>query len=58
MRRYGHWCDSGLITIWGLYSLIRIKNGALRKGVNPGDEHRSKVYNADRLGIFTPKVGR
>ena len=36
-------------------SLIRIKNGTLRKGDKIKVMSTGRVYNADRLGIFTPK---
>lgn len=39
----------------GVVSLIRIKNGTLRKGDKVKVMSTGQTYNADRLGIFTPK---
>ncbi len=36
-------------------SLVRIKNGTMRKGDKIKVMSTGQVYNADRLGIFTPK---
>lgn len=46
--------DSGSITT-GVVSLVRVKNGTLRKGDKIKVMSTGPVYNADRTGIFTPK---
>lgn len=47
--------DSWFDNYLGVVSLIRIKNGTLRKGEKIKVMSTGQVYNADRLGIFTPK---
>lgn len=47
--------DSWFDNYLGVVSLIRIKNGTLRKGDKIKVMSTGQVYNADRLGIFTPK---
>ncbi|MGK2888897.1 MAG: translation elongation factor 4 [Candidatus Malihini olakiniferum] len=47
--------DSWFDNYLGVVSLIRIKNGVLRKGDKVKVISTGQVYNADRLGIFTPK---
>lgn len=47
--------DSWFDNYLGVVSLIRIKNGILRKGDKVKVISTGQVYNADRLGIFTPK---
>ncbi len=45
------WFDSYL----GVVSLLRIKNGVLRKGDRIQVMSTGKAYNADEIGVFTPK---
>ncbi|MCL1144924.1 translation elongation factor 4 [Shewanella sp. 10N.261.52.F9] len=45
------WFDSYL----GVVSLVRIKNGVLKKGDKFKVMSTGQNYNADRVGIFTPK---
>ncbi|WP_394391983.1 translation elongation factor 4 [Shewanella woodyi] len=45
------WFDSYL----GVVSLVRIKNGILKKGDKFKVMSTGQTYNADRVGIFTPK---
>lgn len=45
------WFDSYL----GVVSLVRIKNGSLKKGDKFKVMSTGQTYNADRVGIFTPK---
>ncbi|WP_298768433.1 translation elongation factor 4 [uncultured Shewanella sp.] len=45
------WFDSYL----GVVSLVRIKNGILRKGDKFKVMSTGQTHNADRVGIFTPK---
>ena len=45
------WFDSYL----GVVSLIRVKNGAIRKGMPIKIVSTGKTYHADDVGIFTPK---
>ncbi|MBT1444503.1 translation elongation factor 4 [Shewanella sp. JM162201] len=45
------WFDSYL----GVVSLVRIKNGVLKKGDKFKVMSTGQTYNADRVGIFTPK---
>ena len=47
--------DSWFDNYLGVVSLIRIKNGSLKKGDKIKVMSTGQVYNADRLGIFTPK---
>lgn len=47
--------DSWFDNYLGVVSLIRIKNGSLRKGDKVKVISTGQVYNAERLGIFTPK---
>ncbi|CAD6506911.1 translation elongation factor 4 [Candidatus Profftia tarda] len=47
--------DSWFDNYLGVVSLVRIKNGELRKGEKVKVMSTGQVYNADRLGIFTPK---
>nr|WP_067497310.1 translation elongation factor 4 [Candidatus Gullanella endobia]CUX95689.1 Elongation factor 4 [Candidatus Gullanella endobia] len=47
--------DSWFDNYLGVISLIRIKNGTLRKGNRIKVMSTSQFYKADRLGIFTPK---
>ncbi len=47
--------DSWFENYLGVVSLIRIKNGTLRKGDKVKVMSTGQTYNADRLGIFTPK---
>ncbi|MXP67242.1 translation elongation factor 4 [Pantoea sp. Aalb] len=47
--------DSRFDNYLGVVSLIRIKNGTLRKGDKIKVMSSGQVYKADRLGIFTPK---
>ena len=47
--------DSWFDNYLGVVSLIRIKNGSLRKGEKVKVMSTGQTYNADRLGIFTPK---
>ncbi|MGI2257794.1 translation elongation factor 4 [Shewanella sp. GXUN23E] len=46
------WFDSYL----GVVSLVRIKNGSLKKGDKFKVMSTGQTYNADRVGIFTPKM--
>lgn len=46
------WFDSYL----GVVSLVRIKNGVLKKGDKFKVMSTGQTYNADRVGIFTPKM--
>ena len=45
------WFDNYL----GVVSLVRINNGTMRKGDKIKVMSTGQTYNADRLGIFTPK---
>lgn len=47
--------DSWFDKYLGLVSLVRIKNGTLRRGDKIKVMSTGQTYNADRLGIFTPK---
>ncbi|WP_413737471.1 translation elongation factor 4 [Sodalis sp. RH21] len=47
--------DSWFDNYLGVVSLIRVKNGTLRKGEKVKVMSTGLSYNADRLGIFTPK---
>lgn len=47
--------DSWFDNYLGVVSLVRIKNGVMRKGDKIKVMSTGQVYNADRLGIFTPK---
>lgn len=47
--------DSWFDNYLGVVSLIRVKNGELRKGDKIKVMSTGMVYNVDRLGIFTPK---
>lgn len=47
--------DSWFDNYLGVVSLIRVKNGTLRKGDKVKVMSTGQTYNADRLGIFTPK---
>lgn len=47
--------DSWFDNYLGVVSLVRVKNGVLRKGDKIKVMSTGQVYNADRLGIFTPK---
>ncbi|MGP4123292.1 MAG: translation elongation factor 4 [Sodalis sp. (in: enterobacteria)] len=47
--------DSWFDNYLGVVSLVRIKNGTLRKGEKIKVMSTVRSYNADRLGIFTPK---
>lgn len=47
--------DSWFDNYLGVVSLIRIKNGQLKKGDKIKVMSTGNTYNADRLGIFTPK---
>lgn len=47
--------DSWFDNYLGVVSLVRIKNGTLRKGDKIKVMSSGQLYNADRLGIFTPK---
>ncbi|STK93472.1 GTP-binding protein LepA [Escherichia coli] len=49
--------DSWFDNYLGVVSLIRIKNGTLRKGDKVKVMSTGQTYNADRLGIFTPETG-
>ncbi|MBO0160207.1 elongation factor 4, partial [Vibrio parahaemolyticus] len=46
--------DSWFDNYLGVVSLVRIKNGTMRKGDKIKVMSTGQVYNADRLGIFTP----
>ncbi len=45
--------DSWFDNYLGVVSLVRIKNGTMRKGDKIKVMSTGQVYNADRLGIFT-----
>lgn len=47
--------DSWFDNYLGVVSLIRVKNGELRKGDKIKVMSTGILYNVDRLGIFTPK---
>ncbi|MCR3755956.1 MAG: elongation factor 4 [Sodalis sp. Psp] len=47
--------DSWFDNYLGVVSLVRIKNGTLRKGDKVKVMSTCQIYNADQLGIFTPK---
>ncbi|MBF0750732.1 MULTISPECIES: translation elongation factor 4 [unclassified Pasteurella] len=47
--------DSWFDNYLGVVSLVRIKNGTLRKGDKIKVMSTGQAYNVDRLGIFTPK---
>ncbi|HHF5064001.1 TPA: translation elongation factor 4 [Haemophilus influenzae] len=47
--------DSWFDNYLGVVSLVRIKNGVLRKGGKIKVMSTGQTYNVDRLGIFTPK---
>ncbi|MEA9392428.1 translation elongation factor 4 [Acerihabitans sp. TG2] len=47
--------DSWFDNYLGVVSLVRLKNGTLRKGEKVKVMSTGLSYNADRLGIFTPK---
>ena len=47
--------DSWFDNYLGVVSLVRIKNGVLRKGDKIKVMSTEQTYNVDRLGIFTPK---
>ncbi|MFY1027499.1 elongation factor 4 [Actinobacillus seminis] len=47
--------DSWFDNYLGVVSLVRIKNGILRKGDKIKVMSTGQSYNVDRLGIFTPK---
>lgn len=47
--------DSWFDNYLGVVSLVRIKNGTLRKGDKVKVMSTCQLYNADRMGIFTPK---
>lgn len=47
--------DSWFDNYLGVVSLIRVKNGELRKGDKIKVMSTGMTYNVDRLGIFTPK---
>ncbi len=47
--------DSWFDNYLGVVSLVRIKNGTMRKGDKIKVMSTGQTYNADRLGIFTPK---
>ena len=47
--------DSWFDNYLGVVSLVRIKNGVLRKGDKIKVMSTGQTYNVDRLGIFTPK---
>ncbi|XKM12608.1 translation elongation factor 4 [Orbaceae bacterium ac157xtp] len=47
--------DSWFDNYLGVVSLVRIKNGELRKGEKIKVMSTGMTYNVDRLGIFTPK---
>ncbi len=47
--------DSWFDNYLGVVSLVRVKNGTMRKGDKIKVLSTGQVYNADRLGIFTPK---
>lgn len=47
--------DSWFDNYLGVVSLIRVKNGTLKKGDKIKVMSTGMIYGADRLGIFTPK---
>ncbi|AYB49278.1 elongation factor 4 [Candidatus Williamhamiltonella defendens] len=47
--------DSWFDNYLGVVSLIRLKNGTLRKGDKVKVMSTGQIYNVERLGIFTPK---
>ncbi len=47
--------DSWFDNYLGVVSLVRVKNGTLRKGDKIKVMSTGQSYNVDRLGIFTPK---
>ncbi|UDG79264.1 Elongation factor 4 [Candidatus Ecksteinia adelgidicola] len=47
--------DSWFDTYLGVVSLVRIKNGTIRKNDKIKIMSTNKIYTVDRLGIFTPK---
>ncbi len=47
--------DSWFDNYLGVVSLVRVKNGILRKGDKIKVMSTGQSYNVDRLGIFTPK---
>ncbi|UDG79655.1 translation elongation factor 4 [Candidatus Steffania adelgidicola] len=47
--------DSWFNNYLGVVSLVRIKNGTLRKGDKIKVMSTGQVYNAERLGVFTPQ---
>ncbi len=47
--------DSWFDNYLGVVSLVRVKNGLLRKGDKIKVMSTGQSYNVDRLGIFTPK---
>ncbi|MBN6709817.1 elongation factor 4 [Haemophilus haemoglobinophilus] len=47
--------DSWFDNYLGVVSLVRVKNGVLRKGDKIKVMSTGQSYNVDRLGIFTPK---
>lgn len=47
--------DSWFDAYLGVVSLVRIKNGSLKKGDKFKVMSTGQTYNADRVGIFTPK---
>lgn len=47
--------DSSFDNYLGVVSVVRIKNGTLRKGDKIKVMSTGQLYHADRLGIFTPK---
>lgn len=47
--------DSWFDKYHGVISLVRIKNGILKKGMKIKIMSNNKIYTVDRLGIFTPK---
>ncbi len=47
--------DSWFDNYLGVVSLVRVKNGTLRKGDKIKVMSNGQSYNVDRLGIFTPK---
>ncbi|VFS63881.1 Elongation factor 4 [Kluyvera cryocrescens] len=49
--------DSWFDNYLGVVSLVRIKNGTMRKGDKIKVMSTGQVYNADRLGIFHAKTG-
>ncbi|WP_372864928.1 translation elongation factor 4 [Spongiibacter sp.] len=47
--------DSWFDNYQGVVSLVRVKNGTLRKGDKVISKSLGKAYNVDVVGIFTPK---